>query len=214
MTSSMWRWASVTVGALAALLALRLTGSVWGAGAAKLVASAGFIMVAVAGRGLSTPYGKWILAGLFCSWWGDAFLIGSGAPFFQLGLVSFLLGHLAYCVAFWVHGVSPRWSAAALAAVLPIAAGVLYWLMPHVPGELRGPVLAYIVVISTMVVFAVGTKGMRGPSVIVIGAILFYASDIAVARAQFVVPDSLDSLWGLPLYFAGQLCLASSVVRD
>ncbi|NNF09333.1 MAG: lysoplasmalogenase, partial [Acidimicrobiia bacterium] len=40
------------------------------------------------------------------------------------------------------------------------------------------------------------------------GASLFIASDIAVARNTFVAPGYANKLWGLPLYYGGQLLLA------
>ena len=40
---------------------------------------------------------------------------------------------------------------------------------------------------------------------------MFFVSDLAVTRNRFVVPESMDWLWGLPLYYAAQLFLAYSV---
>jgi YhhN family len=42
-------------------------------------------------------------------------------------------------------------------------------------------------------------------------ALVFAASDIAVARQAFVQPALTNKLWGLPLYYAAQLALAGSV---
>jgi uncharacterized membrane protein YhhN len=43
------------------------------------------------------------------------------------------------------------------------------------------------------------------------GAVLFYLSDLAVARHRFVRPAFLNRAWGLPAYYAGQLLLAWTV---
>jgi uncharacterized membrane protein YhhN len=43
------------------------------------------------------------------------------------------------------------------------------------------------------------------------GALLFAASDLAVARDRFVRPALRNKLWGLPAYFAAQLLLAASL---
>ena len=51
---------------------------------------------------------------------------------------------------------------------------------------MRVPVLAYIIVISAMVALAVGTIPNEAHALIPIGALLFYLSDIAVARDRFV----------------------------
>ena len=118
---------------------------------------------------------------------------------------------IAASTAFFVYGVRPRWSVLTLLLLTPFAAGILVWLLPSVPGELRGPVLAYIVVITSMVVLAVGVRGRGGPWAIPAGAVLFYISDLAVATNQFVAPDTPHYLWGLPTYYAGQLFFAWSV---
>lgn len=207
----MKKWIGLTLGGLAGLLAFRLLEVPIAAGVSKMVASCGFIALAISGGAGSTRYGKIILAGLFFSWWGDAFLIGTNSLYFQLGLVSFLLGHVCYSTAFFVHGVRVRWSLLTLLLLTPFAVGILVWLLPYVPGDLRGPVLAYIVVITSMVVLAVGVRGRGGPLGIAVGAVLFYISDIAVATNQFVAPDTPHYLWGLPTYYAGQLFLAWSV---
>ncbi len=46
-----------------------------------------------------------------------------------------------------------------------------------------------------------------------IGALGFAASDLAVAREQFVRPGSINKLWGLPVYYLSQLALAWTVLH-
>ena len=41
----------------------------------------------------------------------------------------------------------------------------------------------------------------------------FALSDLSVARDRFVRPGFANAAWGLPLYFAAQLVIASSVAR-
>jgi hypothetical protein len=43
------------------------------------------------------------------------------------------------------------------------------------------------------------------------GALLFYLSDLLVARDRFVRPGIVNRVVGLPLYYAAQLLLASAV---
>ena len=85
---------------------------------------------------------------------------------------------------------------------------ILLWLMPHVLGDMRIPVLAYTATITLMLVAAVGTHGFETDWRIPLGAAPFYVSDLAVARDRFVAPGWDNRLWGLPLYFGGQLLLA------
>lgn len=52
----------------------------------------------------------------------------------------------------------------------------------------------------------------RGVALVLVGALLFFVSDIAVAKARFVERRFIDRLWGLPSYYAGQLCIAWSLL--
>ena len=76
---------------------------------------------------------------------------------------------------------------------------------------MRGAVLAYVVVISSMVVLAAGATGAGATPLLLAGAVAFFVSDLAVARERFVVKTFTNRLWGLPLYYGGVLLLAASV---
>ena len=104
-----------------------------------------------------------MLAALCLGWVGDIALVSAQRTWFLLGLGSFLLSHLAYIGAFAT--VRPN----ALVAIL-VAAGLLVpaglvarWLWPHLGADMRGPVLAYIAVISAMVAAASGAVAGAGP---------------------------------------------------
>lgn len=175
----------------------------------KMLASTGFIAIALSVGGVSSAYGRLVLAALALSWIGDLLLSYSSRPAFLGGLVAFLLGHVAYSFAFGVLGIDAR-SAAATAVVLAVVAAVVWrWLRPHV-GDMAGPVIAYIVVISVMVVMAAGAYGSGATALVPIGATLFFLSDIAVARNQFVSPGVANRVVGLPLYYLAQILLAST----
>lgn len=176
----------------------------------KMLASSGFLVVATTTGAVGSSYGRWILLGLVCSWLGDLLLTIDSRAGFLGGLIAFLLAQVAYGVGFVVRGIAPAW---ALATAVPIAiAGVLVfrWLRPHLDAALRGPVLAYVAVISLMVIAAAGTVGVEADWRIAAGAAAFYLSDLAVARNQFVAPGFVNRAWGLPLYYLAQLLLALS----
>ncbi len=210
--SRMRLWMAGTIAFLVVLLATTWGGYTLFVGLAKAAASTCFIMVAVTNRATATRYGQLILAGLVLSWFGDVFLIGSAQALFMGGLVSFLLAHVAYTAAFIVHGTRLRWSAMAALALAPTIFFVLRWLLPHVGDDMKAPVLTYMVVITLMVLFSWGARGGGLHVSAPIGAMMFFVSDLAVTRNRFVVPESLDWLWGLPLYYIAQLFLAYSVV--
>ncbi|MGD2059597.1 MAG: lysoplasmalogenase, partial [Acidimicrobiia bacterium] len=158
-----------------------------------------------------SAYGRWVLVGLALSFLGDVFLMLRGRSWFQAGLASFLSAHLAYIAAFLVAGIAITWALFAAGASLVVAWFVLRWLLPHVDREMRGPVLAYVAVISIMVSLAVGTLGAGQTWLVAAGAGVFYTSDLFVARDRFVTPGFLNSAVGLPLYYVGQVLLALSV---
>ncbi len=178
---------------------------------AKPAASVGFIVVALGSGGLDDSYGRRILVGLGLSLVGDVLLMFRGSAQFRIGLVSFLLAHVAYAVAFLDAGISVPWWLGAGVVALLAALVVTRWLLPHVEGDMRTPVLAYVVVISVMVSLAVGASGAGRTLLVAAGAGLFYLSDLFVARDRFVTPSFANTLVGLPLYYGGQILLALSI---
>ncbi len=205
---------ALTVVALIALLLAQRAehrAAIW---VAKPLASSGFVAVALAAGafqkiGAGDFYALALLAGLVLAWWGDVLLIPRDRPgVFRGGLLAFLLGHVAYALAFASLGID--WRAAAAAALLLLAPAlvVLRWLKARVPRELTGPVRAYVFVISTMLVLAIGAVARGADPLIALGAALFYISDLAVARDRFIAPGFINAAWGLPCYYAGQLVLA------
>jgi len=172
-----------------------------------MVASTAFIGVAIAAGALDAAFGTIMLIGLALSWCGDLFLALPGRGPFVAGLVAFLAGHVAYVIAFGTRGLSDGLYVP-LAGVAIIGVAVSTWLLPTVPKELKGPVIAYIVVISTMVAFAISTSALTNDWRIPAGAIAFYLSDIGVARDRFAAPGLINRYVGLPLYYGGQLLLA------
>jgi uncharacterized membrane protein YhhN len=196
-------------GAVAALVAADYRGSRAGVWLAKPLASSLFVAIALAHGALETRYGVLVLAALVFSWLGDVLLIPDDARVFRAGIAAFALAHVAYVAAFAARGFDP--ARAALAAV-PVALAVIAaarWLRPHVPADMRIPVNAYMAIISAMVVAAAGAS--RADPRILAGALLFYVSDLAVARERFVAPSPWNPLVGLPLYYGAQLVLAGTV---
>ena len=180
----------------------------------KMVASTGFLVIALAAGALRPDYGYIVLVALVCCWFGDLALGLPGEKPFLAGLVSFLLGHVGFVAAFWMRGVAFKWSLGSLVILIPLGVVLLVWMYPHVPTTLRGPVIAYVLVITAMVAFAAGAHGAGASSLILVGAAVFYVSDIFVARARFVTPDYLNTLVGLPLYYAAVVVLAFSVATQ
>lgn len=183
--------------------------------ATKTPLSALFVVVAVMQPHPAPPYYHAILVGLVLGLIGDVCLALQGNKAFRAGLVSFLLGHVAYVVAFVGLTESRDWMTPVHLLVVAVGAGVFWWLYPHL-GAMRVPVGLYVIVISVMaaaawVAFSNPALNRTGPWALLLGAVSFYVSDIFVARDRFMKPAFANRLLGLPLYYAGQFLLAFSV---
>lgn len=185
--------------------------------ASKPLLSALFILAAGLQTWQTPSLAHWVLAGLILSWVGDVFLIFASRKLFLAGLVAFLLGHVCYAAGFYTHGVLNGWIAVGLAVLLAVGAAIFVWLRPHL-GSMTGPVIGYILVISVMVGGALGVylnpQWSQGARLMVLaGAVMFYLSDIMVARDQFVDSAFINRLVGLPLYYGAQFLFAYTLGR-
>jgi uncharacterized membrane protein YhhN len=180
-------------------------------GVAKTAASTAFIAVGVSAGMLNSGWlGGLLVAALLLSAVGDIALIGKSKAAVAGGLGAFLLAHVAYGAAFWVRGVSLFGVILALVVLLPATLSIWRWLMPHT-GRLRTAVAAYILVITGMVTLAMASAGYvqgNASRLLFAATVVFFVSDICVARERFVCPSLWNRRIGLPLYYAAQLALA------
>jgi uncharacterized membrane protein YhhN len=200
---------SVIAGAVAGLLRGIRVGDREAEVVSKTAASLGFVILGAVAWRSGDPVASWLVVGLALCAVGDVLLISDRT--FDVGLVSFLLGHVAYIAAFQAASPVAGWSHWIALPVTVVSLAALAWLWPHL-GEKRVSVTAYVLVITVMVwgAVAVTTGGALGWRVAV-GAVLFYLSDLAVARQRFVKPDFVNRAVGLPMYYAAQILIALSV---
>ena len=177
----------------------------------KLGASTAFVLVSVSLGALGSGYGRWVLAALALSWVGDAALLSRRRDAFLAGLGAFLVAHVCYAAAFLVEAFSLVPFLVALAPALASGIPILRWLWPHLGTIYRKPVGAYVAAILVMCAAAAGYGAATGHWEVLLGALLFAASDIAVARERFVAPGFRNKAWGLPAYYVAQVILAWSV---
>lgn len=190
----------------------------------KFVASSSFVAIGLQAFQIGhdparVGYGQVIFVGLVFGAIGDIALLGKSSRAFLAGLGAFLVGHIGYVVAIGYLVAPGSWlSGAGLLAGVPVVAGgiALAMLWPKL-GEMRIPVIAYVLAIVTMVVAAIAawrTEALPDPqrTRLALGAVLFFISDLAVARDKFIAPGVANRLWGLPTYFGGQLLIAWSLV--
>jgi uncharacterized membrane protein YhhN len=173
-----------------------------------------FVLTSVMVARVFSTYQALLLAGLAFCLAGDVFLALPQRTMFLLGLISFLIGHGFYVGAFLVVGSAGTWTLGGALVFCGLSAGVYRWLSPHL-GRMRGPVSVYILVITAMVacacsVFERASLPREARFLILAGAVLFYVSDLFVARDRFLKKEFLNRLAGLPTYYCAQFLLAFS----
>lgn len=158
-----------------------------------------------------SKYRPAILIGLALSTLGDVFLMLPG-DWFVFGLGSFLCAHLAYLYALTRRA---RWFAATwpFLAYAALAAGVLAVLWPHLPGELRAPVVVYVAVLAAMAAQAAAVwwrRRTRASAWAALGGLSFVISDASLAIDRFAAPFALASALVLASYWLAQAWIGLS----
>lgn len=165
-------------------------------------------------------YRRAMLAGLACSLAGDVFLEVSPRGLFLPGLVSFLVAHVFYVVAYLedARAVAPLRALPAYA----YGVGLLTALRPGL-GRLTVSVAVYTAVICTMIWRAaarVGRVERTTAWLALVGAVTFALSDSLIAVGRFgghlvAEPLRTSTAWRLAImttYWLGQWAIAAAAV--
>ncbi len=176
----------------------------------KTIASLAFVALAFdLGVPVRSPHGAAFLAAFVLSVAGDLLLLGNSKRALLAGIAAFLAAHVGFTVGFVSLGVSAAGAAVTAVPVLLFGAGVASVLVPKA-GKLSRAVVAYIVVISAMVIAAGGVAATEAPGtrLALVAAVLFFVSDLFVARQRFVTTSPWNRYLGLPLYYVAQVLFA------
>ncbi len=152
----------------------------------------------------------WFVLGLVLSLAGDVFLL-LDTRLFVAGLASFLAAHIAYIAGLLVLGTD---IAAVMIGVVFVVLAIgltgrhIYRGAARTDPKLAIPVATYIVVISAMLVAAIGTVSL----VAVGGAALFYLSDTILGWNRFVTPIPNGRLLTMMSYHAAQALLVLALL--
>jgi uncharacterized membrane protein YhhN len=200
---------------LAGLLVFEKNGNQKGKLPTKTILSGLFIFTALVQVHPIPGYYYVLLLGLIFCLGGDVFLALPQDRAFLMGLVSFLLGHVFYVICFFYVADISQWTWIGSLVGLLVSGLVFLWLRPHL-GSMLIPVIAYVVVITAMVIGAWTVLGdtqlnFAGRLLVFTGAVSFYLSDLFVARDRFLKSEFSNRLIGLPMYYCGQFLLAFSV---
>lgn len=131
---------------------------------------------------------------------------------FVLGIASFAVTHLIYIAAFIFVGGMALINISTVPLII-FAIFMTRLLLPGVQKSLRLPVLAYIVIIATMVEQGIGAavrSQSAGMALAAVGALLFLVSDSALAVNRFRVPFKAAQALVLSTYWFGQWLIALS----
>lgn len=183
------------------------------------------LLVAAAASADLGRWAFWTIAALALGLLGDVALLftndrrpgrtdDDADPAFLAGLAAFLLGHVAYLVAFLlVHQHTVR----LLAGVLVVAGVSGLTLGPVLRGARRqggtgfaAVVAAYALVLAAMTALGVGTACIP----IAIGSVLFLASDTLLARDRFVARTAHGPLAVIVTYHLAQGLILFGLIRS
>ncbi len=158
------------------------------------------------------PYKWFVVIGLIFSLGGDVFLM-LPQDRFMLGLLSFLIAHLWYIVAFslGVEQLLTSWGIIPL-LIYGLVMGVL--LLPGVKAKLRLPVALYVLIILIMAWRAVERWVQIGDASSILalaGALFFVVSDSVLALDRFRRPFPSARAIVLSTYFLAQWLIALSI---
>jgi uncharacterized membrane protein YhhN len=170
-------------------------------------------------QGITCRFKTFLIAALIFSWFGDVFLMVTDLlpSIFVAGLFSFLISHVLYIIAFNQNQHPPKevplirkhpW----IIFVLIVYGIYMFNSLKSDLGSLIVPVLVYIVVILTMMLYALNRYGkvsIRSFMWVSAGAFLFVISDSLLAINKFADPFDGAHFWVMITYMAAQY----SIVR-
>jgi uncharacterized membrane protein YhhN len=147
------------------------------------------VFIRMESESLSKPVRNLTLMALVFSLLGDVFLMFTqhSPSYFMFGLIAFLLAHLMYILVFYKQrnpSIKPFW----IMGVLDIYAIGLFLFLKDNLGEMRIPVLIYILVILVMATSAFLRKDRVSKlsyQIVFLGAIFFMISDSLLALNKF-----------------------------
>lgn len=174
------------------------------------------LVAAAASASIGDPK-PWVIAALVLGLLGDIGLMlskgGTDLPFLA-GLGAFLLGHVAYILAF----LQLETRTVDLVAGLFVVAGVAGLVLPAIllgaieksGSAFAGIVMVYVLGLATMTVLAAGT----GIIATAVGGVLFLASDAILARGRFVAPVPRGPLLVIITYHLAQFLILIGLIRS
>ncbi|WP_157943815.1 MULTISPECIES: lysoplasmalogenase [Arenibacter] len=173
----------------------------------------------IKGKGFSKKIYHYTLLALCFSLLGDIFLLYDhlSALYFILGLIAFLLAHIAYAFAFYTQCKELIIKELLIVSGLLLVYGTtLYVILHENLGDLKIPVIIYILGILTLAITAYCRKyQVNSPSfkLVFIGALFFIVSDSILAINKFLFAIPLSSLLVMGTYATAQYLLVKGLLH-
>ena len=165
----------------------------------------------------------WFGLGILFCLVGDVFLLWLDR-FFLPGLVSFLIGQIAYIIGFNSPATPLSLWGLLLALIIGLSCArvmrrILTSIAEKGPAQMRIPVMAYGMVISLMLLSAMlkltdSSWGAAASALAGLGAFLFLMADIVLGWNKFVTPLKNGRLLNIAMYHIGQILLVAGVVMQ
>lgn len=148
--------------------------------------------------------------GLLFSGAGDILLELPGGHLFEAGMGAFMLAHLCYAALFIRRpGIAPlRGLVLGIVMVFTLSFGIMIY--PFL-GPMKLPILVYLGVILLMAASA--CLGSRTNAAVILGALVFIASDAMIAYTRFVAPINDSGFWIMLTYYTAQALLAFGTLK-
>lgn len=157
----------------------------------------------------------WVLSALFFSFWGDVFLLDK-AKFFVFGLASFLLAHVIY-IKVTTDLLQKELTTKMITSAIPFVLlfiGLLSLIYENL-GDMLIPVIVYGITISTFGTAALlhyRQEKSTSSTWLLLGAILFIASDSLIALNNFYTPKRLFDISIITLYIVSQYLIVKALI--
>lgn len=180
-----------------------------------------FLFLAVYSCG-NFPSKKFLLLALTFSWMGDVVLLFAykAEIYFIIGLIAFLISHIAYIVLFskQLRINSSRNKAVFWIGITAIIVYLILMLSILLPtlGDLKIPVFVYAIILSTMLLFAFkGYLKWSKPAgtYILLGAVIFVSSDSILAFNKFYEPIRFSSFLIMATYLLAQYLIIVGILK-
>ena len=171
---------------------------------------------------LENNFHKLIMAALVLSMAGDIqLLFATGAEFYFLtALVATLLGYILYSIAYYIDFKkdfsAPKRIGNRLLVILIVSLISLYVTASRNLGSFKYPTLAYVTVLSAMVVLS-GYRFKRvnqlSFKLILTGSFSFFISDLAIGYYNFIDQESIMMIIYLSTYIIAQYLVVIGTIE-